>query len=63
MCPLCPNCTQPMMRSRLGYKIFECSTCHEMIQLLEVVRVSSTLPWKESYSVGYRGNSSDGPIQ
>jgi hypothetical protein len=34
-----------------------------MIQLLEVVRVSSTLPWKESYSVGYRGNSSDGPIQ
>jgi Zn-finger protein len=63
MCPLCPNCAQPMVRSELGRKIFECSNCHEIIQLLEVAEVSSTLPWREKYFVEYGGNSSDDPVR
>jgi len=52
-----------MVRSKLGRKIFECSNCRELIQLLEVVEVSSTLPWREKYFVEYGGNSSDDPVR
>jgi hypothetical protein len=52
-----------MVRSKLGRKIFECSNCRELIQLLEVVEVSSTLPWREKYFVEYGGKSSDDPVR
>ena len=58
MCPLCPNCAQPMARSQLGRSIFECSNCHELIQLLKVAEVSSILPWSEKYVVEYGSNNS-----
>jgi tRNA(Ile2) C34 agmatinyltransferase TiaS len=63
MYPLCPSCARPMVGSKLGRKIFECSTCHEIIQLLEVGEVSPALPWSESYCVDYRGRSWDDTIR
>jgi hypothetical protein len=63
MCPNCPNCVRPMARSKLGRDIFECSNCHELIQLLKVADVSSILPWSEKYFVEYGGNSSDDRVR
>ena len=47
-----------MARSQLGRSIFECSNCHELIQLLKVAEVSSILPWSEKYVVEYGSNNS-----
>ncbi len=62
MCPLCPSCAKRMVGSKLGHKIFECSTCHEIIQLLEIGDVSPALPWSENYCVDYHNRGSDGLI-
>jgi hypothetical protein len=34
---------------KLGHNVFECPTCHEIVQFLEVIEVPDALPWRESY--------------
>jgi hypothetical protein len=52
-----------MASSKLGRRVFECLTCHEIIQFLEVIEVPDSLPWSETHRVNCRDRSSDEPIQ